>query len=755
MKKFINLLFVTILLLLSLFSFVACNNDNNNNDNNSDIIHVESISIIGADNAIKGIQEQYSVVITPNNATDKTVQWDIEQGTANINNNGILLPLNEGIIILKATADGKSTTKQITVTTPLPPDEQPNLLDISFNGFEKIDETTFSTKVSNSSEYLNIARLVTTKYEWKLTTDIQCKDEIPSKVASPLNIGDNVFYVLVTYNKDVTLYTLQIRRKPIYDVFFNTNGGTDIETQHIEEDDFASLPIEPTKIGYEFVAWDKNINDPIVSDTIFNSLWQAKTYTITYLSNYELGNSQKQEVEFNSNVVMKEENTFFRTAYNFKIWNTKADGTGTNYCAGYVFENFNLPKNIELYAIWEPIDYSITYNLDGGTHNNISTYNIESSTITLTDATKIGYSFEGWYSDNEFKNQIVCINSGSYGNLDIYAKYSANKYIVTLNAPHSDLNQHTIEFTYNQHYELPIPTIDGEWIFVGWDIPTTGIWTWTDKTIINADLIPYYTFVLSTDGKSYEIHSYNARKSEIVIPDTHNGLPVSTIRSSAFGGRAFLTKVVIPSSVRIIEKDAFSYCANLTTLILPSTVSVVQIAAFRGCNSPIIWDYNPSISGKDYLADYVSKVNLPNDLTEIGDFAFNKFTNLKDISIPPTVTRIGEYAFQACKNLTNIEIPQGVTSISTGTFALCEKLTEIIIPNSVTEIGEFAFNLYGNLSMVFYKGENIEELNKIKIGLYNEHILNAQILFYSTSPIYDGQHWYYDVDNLTPKIWLQ
>ena len=65
-----------------------------------------------------------------------------------------------------------------------------------------------------------------------------------------------------------------------------------------------------------------------------------------------------------------------------------------------------------------PKEYTITYNLDGGTNhaNNPSSY-IEGTTFTFLDATKNGYSFAGWFdADNKQVNEIT---SSTTGNLSL------------------------------------------------------------------------------------------------------------------------------------------------------------------------------------------------------------------------------------------------------------------------------------------------------------------------------------------------
>ena len=67
--------------------------------------------------------------------------------------------------------------------------------------------------------------------------------------------------------------------------------------------------------------------------------------------------------------------------------------------------------------------YTITYKLNGGTNatNNPVSYNIETDTITLTNATRTGYAFDGWY--DEAGNEVTQITKGSTGDMTLYAKW--------------------------------------------------------------------------------------------------------------------------------------------------------------------------------------------------------------------------------------------------------------------------------------------------------------------------------------------
>ena len=119
----------------------------------------------------------------------------------------------------------------------------------------------------------------------------------------------------------------------------------------------------------------------------------------------------------------------------------------------------------------------------------------------------------------------------------------------------------------------------------------------------------------------------------------------------------------------------------------------------------------------------IPSINIPNNITSIGRWAFYNCSSLTSITIPNSVTKIDDFAFYGCSSLTSIIIPNNVTNISYGAFSGCSSLTSITIPNSVTEIGEWAFCRCSSLtsitipnsvtkikSDVFYSCDNLKEI---------------------------------------------
>ncbi|MBP3354171.1 MAG: leucine-rich repeat protein, partial [Bacteroidales bacterium] len=78
----------------------------------------------------------------------------------------------------------------------------------------------------------------------------------------------------------------------------------------------------------------------------------------------------------------------------------------------------------------------------------------------------------------------------------------------------------------------------------------------------------------------------------------------------------------------------------------------------------------------------ITKVNISEGVTSIGEYAFSSFVRLQSINIPNTVTSIGNYAFSGCSGLTSVTIGDGVTNIGERTFYNCKALEHLYF-NSV------------------------------------------------------------------------
>ena len=242
-------------------------------------------------------------------------------------------------------------------------------------------------------------------------------------------------------------------------------------------------------------------------------------------------------------------------------------------------------------------------------------------------------------------------------------------------------------------------------------------------------LPPDFTYTI-TNG-TITITGYIGRGGNVAIPDTINGLPVTTIGASAFYSCTSLTSVTIPNSVASIGDSAFYYCTSLTNVTIPNSVISIGNYAFNACygltsvtipNSvtslamDALWDCpNLGAITVDALNLVYSSVDgvlfnksrtiltqcpqgkgpsytIPNGTTSIGEYAFYGCSSLTNVMIPNSVTNLGDSAFASCWSLASVTIPNRLISIGTYAFSHCTSLTSVTIPGSLTYIGTGAFS---------------------------------------------------------------
>ncbi len=189
--------------------------------------------------------------------------------------------------------------------------------------------------------------------------------------------------------------------------------------------------------------------------------------------------------------------------------------------------------------------------------------------------------------------------------------------------------------------------------------------------------------------------AYNDNLVSVSIPES-----VTSISESAFSGCESLTSITIPESVTSIGKSAFSGCESLTYITIPNSVKSIGQGAFADCDSLATVFYEGDI--EDWCNINFENRNA-NPLKYSRNFMINDYP-ITRINIPNTVECIRDYAFCGLKSLTSITIPNSVKSIGQEAFCGCESLTSITIPESVTSIGKSAFSGCNALTDIYFKG---------------------------------------------------
>ncbi len=255
----------------------------------------------------------------------------------------------------------------------------------------------------------------------------------------------------------------------------------------------------------------------------------------------------------------------------------------------------------------------------------------------------------------------------------------------------------------------------------------------------------YYTLV---DG-TYTVSGIgNATDMEIVIPETHEGLPVTKIANGAFknkynitalfitgsiteiGSEAFygcesLEKVIISGGVSKIGTEAFRRCTALKTVILPESLKILDRSVFYGCSLisnlsiPIgVEEIGVSCfegctglirteSGISYVDGWavaseksIKSLALRNDTRAIANEAFKDCTSITEIILSDNITVMGDKAFSGCTAAEKLVLPNGLKIISSHAFSGCEKLKSVTFPQSVVSSEYNAFEDCNNITEV-------------------------------------------------------
>ncbi len=153
----------------------------------------------------------------------------------------------------------------------------------------------------------------------------------------------------------------------------------------------------------------------------------ATRYTLTYNSNGgEACDPSSKSVSFDETAPKWGSLcSTSRDKYTFKNWNTASNGSGTTITADTI-----ATSNLTIYAVWEAINYTITYDLAGGRVStaNPATYNVETNNFTLTNPTRSGYVFTGWTGTNGTTPQKnITISKGSSGDRTYTANWRQDK----------------------------------------------------------------------------------------------------------------------------------------------------------------------------------------------------------------------------------------------------------------------------------------------------------------------------------------
>lgn len=112
-----------------------------------------------------------------------------------------------------------------------------------------------------------------------------------------------------------------------------------------------------------------------------------------------------------------------------------------------------------------------------------------------------------------------------------------------------------------------------------------------------------------------------------------------------------------------------------------------------------------AIGNKAFVRSKVTDVQIPDNVTSIGDSAFYFSEELENITLPQKLTKISRCAF-AGTSITAIAVPEGVTELGNGAFQSCLRLHTVFLPSTLKLISAYGFNNCSSLSEIYSKASN-------------------------------------------------
>ena len=405
------------------------------------------------------------------------------------------------------------------------------------------------------------------------------------------------------------------------------------------------LPAAPAKAGYTFGGWytDKDVwKDRLTEDSfagraltenldvyaryIRNEEPSAAEYTISFYIDGALADI----IRTSGNETLDLPAAPGKDGYTFAGWFFD-NGTWRNELTADTYSEKPLTGDVSVYAFYEkteepvlPQEYTVFFDVDNGTPvAAVTTSRIEKQPQT----TREGYTFEGWYADENFTEKVTFPYEVTRAQT-LYAKW-------TRNIPAG------ITFT-----------VDADGVLTGAEGLTESGVTVEIPSVVNGIAVREIGQDVFKDNKNIAV---------LIIPDT-----VERLGYRVCSGCTALREVRLSSSLRVISDEAFDGCSSLQKVNFPSTLKEIRSDAFSGTalteftapdSLTDIWGY----AFKDCTA--LKSVEL-NSVRNLGSGAFTNCTALESVSLSDNMEKLNDHIFDGCASLARIDMPDKPIAVS-------------------------------------------------------------------------------------------
>ncbi|MGO4373104.1 InlB B-repeat-containing protein, partial [Paenibacillus sp. MCAF20] len=316
---------------------------------------------------------------------------------------------------------------------------------------------------------------------------------------------------------DFTLYAKWLRS---YTLSFNSNEGSEVADQKVNEGDKATAPSAPTKEGFVFSGW--------YSDSDLTSAYDLETKTVTanltLYAKWTIAPKNNYTVSFNSNggtavaeltvvegAVAAAPGAPTLIGHTFEGWYSDS-----NLTSRFSFSTTPITANLTLYAKWTNNSYTVSFNSNGGSAVANQTVVYDGNATSPTAPTRNGYTFGGWYSDASL-TAAYNFSTQVRSNFTLYAKWTA-VYTMSFNSNGgSSVDDQRVEHG-GKAAAPTAPTKDG-YTFGGWysDAALSEAYSFTERQVI-ANLTLYAKWTFNSYTLSFDSNNGPAVEDQAVIP---------------------------------------------------------------------------------------------------------------------------------------------------------------------------------------------------------------------------------------------
>lgn len=324
-------------------------------------------------------------------------------------------------------------------------------------------------------------------------------------------------------------------------------------------------------------------------------------------------------------------------------------------------------------------EYVINYDENGDKYITITKYLLTEETVSIPakidnlPVKEIGK--DAFYDNDSIKkvvlpSSIVTIGIGAFHYCDNLEEINLPAGLKTIG-----------DYAFDDCDKLKTPTFPS-------GLETIGEYAYRRCYQFDAITIPASVKTLGRAAFDYD----SAIKSVVLKGDIEN------LGDWVFSSNSSLTSITLPEGLTKISGGMFAYGKNLETVNIPASVKTIGSEAFR--DNPNLKNANFAKgsqvesfgSSVFYNCVTLQKFTMPDTVTSIDSYCFERCTALSNIHLSSALSYIGYRAFHSCTGLETITLPDSMSKTSSDIFLDCTKLKSIDLGKGLESVGDSFLN---------------------------------------------------------------